>query len=26
MVVLMILGRLEVYSIAALFSIRFWKR
>ena len=26
MVVLMILGRLEVYSIAALFSVRFWRR
>lgn len=26
MVVLMILGRLEVYSIAALFSLRFWRR
>jgi trk system potassium uptake protein TrkH len=26
MVALMVLGRLEVYAIAALFSIRFWKR
>jgi Trk-type K+ transport system membrane component len=26
MVMLMWLGRLEVYSIAALFAVRFWRR